>query len=101
MNGIRITNAFQEFLDESNCELNKIWVDKGSEFHNRSMKSWFRDNGIEIYSTHNEEKFVFAEKSIRTLKTKIYKYITSVSKYMYTDKSGDIINDTAKHIIEQ
>ena len=38
--GITITNAFQKILDKSNCKPNKIWVDKGSEFYNRSMKSW-------------------------------------------------------------
>ena len=37
---ITITNAFQKILDESNHKLNKIWVDKGSEFYNRSMKLW-------------------------------------------------------------
>ena len=36
--GIIITNAFQKFLDESNFKPNEIWVDKGSEFYNRSMK---------------------------------------------------------------
>ena len=34
-----ITNAFQKILDESNRQPNKTWVDKGSEFYNRSMKS--------------------------------------------------------------
>ena len=38
--GITITNAFQKILDESNHKPYKIWVDKGSEFYNRSMKSW-------------------------------------------------------------
>ena len=38
--GITITNAFQNTLDKSNCKPNKIWVDKGSEFYNRSMKLW-------------------------------------------------------------
>ena len=28
---IKITNAFQKTLDESNCKPNKIWVDKGSK----------------------------------------------------------------------
>ena len=37
--GIKITNAFQKILKESNHKPNKIWVDKGSEFYNRSMKS--------------------------------------------------------------
>ena len=34
-------------IDESNRKPNKIWVDKGSEFYNRSMKSWLPDNDVE------------------------------------------------------
>ena len=41
---ITITNACHEILTECNCKLNKILVDKGSEFYNRSMKSWLQDN---------------------------------------------------------
>ena len=44
------------------------------------MKSWLQDSDIEMYSTHNEGKSVVAEKFIRTLKIKIYKYMTSISK---------------------
>ena len=33
---------------------NKIWVDKGSEFYNISIKSWLQDNNIEMYSTDNK-----------------------------------------------
>ena len=40
--GIEITDAFQKILDKSNCKPNKIWVDKGSEFYNISMKSWLQ-----------------------------------------------------------
>ena len=45
-----------------------------------------------MYSTHNEGKFVVAERSIRTLKNKIYKYMTSISKNVYIDKLDDIVN---------
>ena len=41
---ITITNAFQKLFDESNCKPNKIWVDKGSEFYKRSMKSFLQNN---------------------------------------------------------
>ena len=68
--GIPITNAFQKTLKESNCKPNKIWVDEGSEFYNRSMKSWLEKNDIEMYSTHNEGKSVIAERFIKTLKMK-------------------------------
>ena len=57
---ITITNAFQKNLVESNHKPSKVWVDKGKEFYNRLMKSWLQDNDIDIYSTHNEVKFVVA-----------------------------------------
>ena len=90
--GITITNAFQKILKESNRKPNKIWVDKGSEFYNRSMKSWLEKNGIEMYSTHNEGKSVIAERFIRTLKNKICKYMTSVWKNIGIDRLDDIVN---------
>ena len=74
--GISIVNAFQRILKKYNRKLNKIWVDKGSEFYNSYFKKWLRDNNIEMYSTHNEGKSVVAERFIRTLKSKIYKYMT-------------------------
>ena len=54
-------------LDTSGRKPNKIWIDKGSEFYNRSMKSWLQDNDMEMYSTHNKQKSVVAERSIRAL----------------------------------
>ena len=78
--GVNIVDAFQKILDDSNKKPSKIWVDKGSEFYSNSFKKWLKDNDIEMYSIHNEGKSVVAERFIRTLKTKIYKYITSVSK---------------------
>ena len=68
-------------------------VDKGSEFYNSSFKKWLQYNGIVMYSTHNQGKSVVAERSIRTLKNKIYKYMTSISKNVYIDKLDDIVNE--------
>ena len=48
---------------------------------------------MEIYSTHNEGKSVVAERFIRTLKNKIYKYMTSISKNVYIDKLDYIVNE--------
>ena len=42
------------------------------------MKSWLQDNDIEMYSTHNEGKSIVAERLIKTLKNKIYKYMISI-----------------------
>ena len=99
--GIAITNVFQKNLNESSI----IWVFKGSEFYNRSSKSWLQDNYMEMYSTINKGKSVVAERFIRILKNRSYKYMTLILKNMYIDKLGDIVNkynnpyhSTIKHI---
>ena len=92
--GISIVTALQSILKQSNSRKpNKTWVDKGSEFCNAYFKKWLRDNDIVMYSTHNEGKSVATERLIRTLKSKIYKHMTSVSKNVYVDKLDDIVNE--------
>ena len=91
--GVNIVDAFPKILDDSNRKSSKIWVDKGSEFYNSSFKKWLKDNDIEMYSIHNEGKSVVAERFIRTLKNKIYKYMTAISKNVYIDKLDDIVDE--------
>ena len=91
--GISIVDAFQKILDKSGGKPNKILVDKGSEFYNNSFIKWLKDKDIEVFSIHNEVKTVVAEGFIRTLKTKIYKYLTSMSKNVYIDKLDDIVGE--------
>ena len=68
---VSIATVFQSILKQSNRKLNRIWVDKGTEFYNASFKKWLQDNDIVMYSTNNEGKSVVAERFIRTLKSKI------------------------------
>ena len=91
--GLSIVDAFQKIIDDSNRKPNKTWVDKGGEFYNNYFKKWLKDNDVETYSINNEGKSVVAEKFIRTLKTKIYKYMTPVSKNVYIDKLDDIASE--------
>ena len=93
---ITITNDFQKVLNKSKWKPDKVRVDKGGEFSNRSMKSWLQDNDIELYSTHNEEKSVVAGRFIRNLKNKINKFMTSISKNAYIYKSDERKNQYIK-----
>ena len=52
-----------------------------------------RDNDIVIYSAHNEGKSVVAKGFIRALKSKIYKYMISISKNVYIDKLDDTVDE--------
>ena len=45
-----------------------------------------------MHSTHNEGKSAIVERFIRTLKNKIYKYMTSISKNVCIDKLDDIVD---------
>ena len=65
------------------------------------FKLWLQGNNIVMSSTHNEGKSVVVEICIRTLKNKIYKCMTSISKNVYIDKLDDIVHNTTIHIKEQ
>ena len=84
-------NAFQKIISKGR-KPNKIWVDQGSEFHNKSFTVFLKINNIEMYPTFNEGKSVVAERFIRTLKNKMFKYMTSISKNVYFDVLDDIVN---------
>ena len=90
---VTIVSAFQKVLDNSEHKPNKIWESKRSEIYNSSFKKWLKDNDIEMYSTHNEEKSAVAERFIRTLMTKIYKDMTTISKNVYINKLDDTVNE--------
>ena len=78
---VSTVKAFQSILKQSNRKPNKIWVDKGSEFYNASFKKWLQDNDI------------VAERFLRTLKSTISKYMTSISKNVYINKLDDIVDE--------
>ena len=88
--GTSIVNAFKKII--SKRKPNKIWVDQGSEFYNKSLKDFLKINNIEMYSTYNEGKSVVAEKFIRTLKNKIFQHVTAVSKNVSFDVLDDAVD---------
>ena len=47
--GTTIVNAFQSILDSLKRKPNKIWVDQGNGFYNKSFKKWLKDNNIKMY----------------------------------------------------
>ena len=83
--GISIVNSFNKIIKQSNRKPNKTWVVQGGEFYNNVFKKWLSDNDIVMYSTYNEGKSVVAERSIRTLKNKLYKHMAVTGKNVYYD----------------
>ena len=79
-------------MNDSNRKPNKIWVDHGSEFYNNKFKSFLKKIYIEMYSTYNEGKSVFAEIFIKTLKNKIYKRMSTIGRNVYFNVLDDIVD---------
>ena len=76
---ITIVNAFQKIISKG-CKPNKTWVDQGGEFYNNLFKTFLKINNIKMYSTCNEGKSAVAERLNRTLKNRVFKHMTAISK---------------------
>ena len=65
--GLSITNGFKIVLSESPQggseprKPEKLWVDRGSEFHNKTFKSFLKEYETKLYSTYSDLKAVFIE----------------------------------------
>ena len=84
--GKTVAEALKTIFEERKPE--KLWTDKGTEFHNKDVKDL-----IEIYSTENEEKSSIVERWIRTMKEKMWKYFTDNNTYIYIDVLSDLVED--------
>jgi len=70
--------AFESILKKSKRKPKLIHVDEGKEFYNKIFALLLKKNNIKLYSTKSESKSSVVERWNRTLKTKMYKYFTSV-----------------------
>ena len=75
--------AFSSMITEKNRTKN-IWVDKGTEFA-RTFKKFCAAEEIQVYSTMNETMAAFAERTIRSLKIILYRYMEDFG-YKYIHK---------------
>ena len=80
--------AFSPMITKRNRP-KKIWVDKGTEFAG-AFKKFCAAEGIHVYSTMSETKAAFAERTIRSLKNILYRYMEDYG-YKYKHKLPQFI----------
>ena len=83
-----IVKALKEIFKESGRRPNKLWTDKGTEFFNKDVRDL-----VYLYATENEEKSSIAERWIRTMKEKVFKYFTDNNTNKYIDVLPDLVED--------
>ena len=86
--GETIVKALKDIFKESGRRPAKLWTDKGREFFNKDVRDL-----VELYATENEEKSSIAERWIRTMKEKMFKYFTDYNTNKYIDALPDLVED--------
>ena len=90
MKGAKDTlNAFMKMVTKKNRP-KKLWVDEGGEFE-AEFATFCKKEGIEIYSTMSEKKATYAERTIRSLKNIIYRYMEDYG-YKYIHKLNQFVS---------
>ena len=82
--GLSITNGFKIVLSESR-KPEKLWVDRDSEFYNKTFKPLLKEYETKLYSTYSDLKTVFIERFNR-------KFLHIIIKPMFINGDGDWVN---------
>ena len=82
--GLSITNGFKIVLSESR-KPEKLWVDRCSEFYNKTFNSLLKEYETQLYSTYSDLKAVFIERFNRTL-------LHIINKPMFINGDGNWVN---------
>ena len=89
--GLSITNGFKTILSEGpqggseSRKPEKLWVDRGSEFYNKTFKSFLKEYETKLYSTYSDLNAVFIERFNRTI-------LHIINKPMFSNGDGNWVN---------
>ena len=81
---LSITNALKTILSDKRKPA-KLWVDRGSEFYNKTFKSLLNEYETDLFSIYSDLKAVFIEKFIKTL-------LHIINKPMFSNGDGNWVN---------
>lgn len=87
--GNEVARAFERILD-SGRRPDKVRTDIGSEFKSLVFKKLLKNKGIEHFYAFNETKAAVAERAIKTIKSKIARYMTTKQTHRWIDSLGPL-----------
>lgn len=88
-----VSAAYESILKESGRIPMRLHTDLGGEFYSKKMKDVLDKYNIKHYSTHSgETKASIAEVTIKTLKTKIYRFLQGKFTSRYIDALQDLVS---------
>ena len=69
-----------------------IYSDRGSEFANRTVGQYLKEQNVHQLFSHNETKANYCERLIKTLKNKLFRYMTKNHSSRYIDVLQKIVD---------
>ena len=89
--GSSLLTAFRKLFKDSGRLPRKLQTDKGTEFYNRQVQGYLKEQGVKLFSTENETKASVVERFNRTLKTRMWRYFTANGTHNYIDVLPDLL----------
>lgn len=88
-----IIEGFKKIFENTHRRCLKLRTDRGGEYDSRKFRKFMKDNDIVYFTSSNPDtKCSLAERVIRTLKGKIFKYLTYENSYRYIDVLDKIVH---------
>ena len=85
--------AFDKIFDEMPMIPHQLFTDRGMEFESREMKQYFREKGVIKHCAQSSRiKAALAERCIRTIKTRLYRYFSEKQTLNWIDAVPKIVN---------
>lgn len=90
--GEELTEAFASILKESGRKPQQLQTDKGTEFKNRAFQSFLAREDIRFYTSEDPvTKAAVVERFNRTLKGRLYRYMTHMNSKTYVNRLQDVV----------
>lgn len=91
-NSETVRECFESIFIEANATPRHIQSDKGTEFVSKHVQQYFKERGINYYTTNNPDiKASIVERFQRTLKMRMWRYFTHKNTYRYVDILSDLL----------
>jgi len=87
-----IKNAFSEIF-KTGRKPEKLQTDAGTEFVNKQVQKFLKNENVEFFTTNSEMKASVVERFNRTLKEKMWKYFTYKNTYRYLDVLPELLKN--------
>ncbi|KAL3109667.1 hypothetical protein niasHT_017211 [Heterodera trifolii] len=92
-----MVEGFKRVFSTMPMKPHRIFSDKGTEFRNQQLKKLFDEEEVEKYeSTHSEKKAALAERAIRQIKNRLYRYIAQTKTLNWVDVIDQIVDGINK-----